>query len=684
MFSNNDNSRFNIFHSVSSELQSKNGLCNNLENSSFKRLLNVQNGNQYELPKHDRKISLPDYTYNYRGNSYYHFEFKGNLNLSPEKKQISEKKTKHLDLENISIIRRKIESNSLYVGFENKYGENSCYINVILHFLYFFPCINEYLIKLYQTNKDDIKFSNNNITNFNNFDFFLFLLGKTLFEYQKSLSIPENSGITILHTTELRQFLDIISNSSYKINKVADPVELLNFLFNLINKNNQKELHKYFYLNLTEEINCSQCQKKFSTKYDKDNFIYHIYVDEIMTYINTENKNIENYYGRLFQISQFISLNYFKICENCHKRMNKVIKCVGPEYPTFLLINCIWNNPKPSLKDVINFLYVLPLEDWLDNLFICVNKKKPKQGELYNLLGMILYSPGLSHYINIMFNIEKNVFVLYDDDKVKELNTIHDVYKLITAKQIKNNLNFYFYPVLLIYYKETIYDDPDTIQKNQYSLKKYNYLVEACNKIQNESKISLTDEQKNKNIMELIQAQIKYQQNFHNNNFFNNSEYDNLGCSSLYKVKEETDEEKFCSSQSIKMIIDEQSKDKNDNNINRFYKNEKSDNFNKDKTNKNINNYDNNMELEFINNNDEKKVEDQKFDNIECNKNHTNINNNNPNYISEARNYPSEKNIKYGIFFEKKNYSEFRRNNMKHATAPQKYYNKKDFFHNII
>ena len=184
--------------------------------------------------------------------------------------------------------------------------------------------------------------------------------------------------------------------------------------------------------------------------------------------------------------------------------------------------------------------------------------------------------------------------------------------------------------------------------------------------------------------MELIQAQIKYQQNFHNNNFFNNSEYDNLGCSSLYKVKEETDEEKFCSSQSIKMIIDEQSKDKNDNNINTFYKNEKSDNFNKDKTNKNINNYDNNMELEFINNNDEKNVEDQKFDNIECNKNHTNINNNNPNYISEARNYPSEKNIKYGIFFEKKNDSEFRRNNMKHATAPQKYYNKKDFFHNII
>ena len=94
------------------------------------------------------------------------------------------------------------------------------------------------------------------------------------------------------------------------------------------------------------------------------------------------------------------------------------------------------------------------MEDNLENLFHCENNKKKLT---FNLLGMVLYSGALSHYINVMFNIEKNIFVLYNDDKIKELSNIHEVYKEITAEQIKyNHPNAFYYPVLLIYYREII------------------------------------------------------------------------------------------------------------------------------------------------------------------------------------------------------------------------------------
>ena len=679
----NDKTKYNPFHSFSPEMQNQNGFCNNLQNPFLTRSINAENRFQNEIYRYDRKISLPDNTYNYRGHSHYHFEFSGDINLSPEKKQISEKKAKHYDLDNISIIRRKIESNSPYVAFENK-GENSCFLNVILHFLYFFPCINEYLIKLYQVNKDNIIFSNND-----NFDFFLFLLGKTLHEYQKALSNSEKKEITILHTTELRKYLEDISNN-FKFNKVADPVELLAFLLNLINKNNQKEIHKYFYLNLIEEIYCSKCHHKIHTEYDKDNFIYHIYVDEILNYINNNNMKYEVYNSNLFPFSKFISSISLKNCEECRIQMNKAIKCEGPEYPTFLIINCIWNNPKPSLKDIIKFLYIIPLEHILENLFFCINNNKKKPGELYDLFGMILYSPGLSHYINVMFNIEKNIFVLYDDDKVKELASIHDVYKYITVRQIKKSPNFYFYPVLLIYYKEIIYDDQETIYNNQYSIKKYNLLVEEYKKIQNESQKSLTAEEKKKNMYDLINAQMRYEQN----NYFNNDEYENLGRSSLYKVNEEKDEEKFNSSNKlIKMQIDEDSKDKTD--INAFSKNEKgnTNNLYKDINNQNHINNNNNMfiETQELNNNINKmNLDGYKLGNKEYNNNI--FTNSDSNFNKGIKNnHPSVKNITNGLFLgngskgnngNNWNNNEFRRNNLKHKTYSKS--TKKDFFSNII
>ena len=125
---------------------------------------------------------------------------------------------------------------------------------------------------------------------------------------------------------------------------------------------------------------------------------------------------------------------------------------------------------------------------------------------------MILYSPALSHYINVIFNFEKNIFVMYDDDKIKEIPTIHDVYKEMTSEQIKKNPERYYYPVLLIYYKEIIYNDKKTVLLNNYTSYHSNQLEEECLKAKN-SHIPLTEEQKKQNLIELEIAQRRIERN---------------------------------------------------------------------------------------------------------------------------------------------------------------------------
>ena len=486
---------------------------------------------QTELENNEKKFISKSFPNQHENTNLFHFSFSDDL-IESDKNSTSKLKQNFSLYNNISFVEKIKENSMHYVGFENKYGENSCYINVILHFLYIFPSVNEFLIKFYKTKLDNfINTINNDINSKNNIDYFLFTLGKTLFEYQKILSNYNNKDVTILNTSELRQCLQLISNNYFPLNKVGDPVEFLTSLLNEINKYNNLEIHNDFFINLIEEKKCNSCLNKNEIKkYDENNFIYYVSINEIIQNINKENINFEKYSHQLFKFSQINTSKCESKCKQCGNTLKNQIKFINETFPTYLLLNCIWNKRKPDLNDVIKFLYLLSLEDNITNLFFC--EIKNKEIGLYNLLGMILYSPALSHYINVIFNFEKNIFVMYDDDKIKEIPTIHDVYKEMTSEQIKKNPERYYYPVLLIYYKEIIYNDKKTVLLNNYTSYHSNQLEEECLKAKN-SHIPLTEEQKKQNLIELeiaqrrIERNRRYSMNQTNNSFSMHIEEEN-------------------------------------------------------------------------------------------------------------------------------------------------------------
>jgi hypothetical protein len=178
------------------------------------------------------------------------------------------------------------------------------------------------------------------------------------------------------------------------------------------------------------------------------------------------------------------------------------------------LINCIWNNANPNLENVINFFSLISLKEEMDNLFICPNKMEK---DYYYLIGIIFYSFTLCHYINMTFNIEKKIFTLYNDEGIIEFNEIIELFKYLTLEQLKSNNKTFFYPVLLVYGKENIYDETMINSFNKIDFNYYNKFIDECEtQIKKKEKKEiikekpLTKEEKEKNYRELVLAQMKY------------------------------------------------------------------------------------------------------------------------------------------------------------------------------
>ena len=433
------------------------------------------------------------------------------------------------DLSKSITIKKKnlLLTKSPYVGFVNNYGDNSCYVNVVLHLLYIMTDINNILKELYTTeameNENEKNKTDKNepmTTDTPNKEELLIKFGEllSLYDCYKD-SANSKKQVTVLENKELRQALDKYSSGIFALDYVADPVELLLYLLDILNRIYPEQIHNNFYLNLVDKINCAKnCSSSKRVRFDKDNFSYHIYVDELLNYIRDEGIKFKDYKENLFSLSLDLFKDEIKICDKCSLLYEKYLFCFSE--PKYLLINCVWKNQVPEQKDILDFLFLLSLEDDLKSLFMSKNTT-------YNFLGMILYSYSLCHYTILLYNKKYKVFVFHNDDVVMEYQTIYDFFSEILVNNINlyDNDKAYFYPTMLIYTKERIYDNND-IKINQLNDFKYVSLADKIEKTKEDYKKrhTLTEEQKKKNLEELIQKQKEYEQSMNNKSNINNEE----------------------------------------------------------------------------------------------------------------------------------------------------------------
>ena len=101
----------------------------------------------------------------------------------------------------------------------------------------------------------------------------------------------------------------------------------------------------------------------------------------------------------------------------------------------------------------MTIFFLMSLKDELNNLFVC----KSRTNKNYYLLGFILYSFTLSHYIICEYNIDEDVFILLDDEIVKEYHNLNELITDITAGVLRQNGKAFFYPVMMIYTKDILF-----------------------------------------------------------------------------------------------------------------------------------------------------------------------------------------------------------------------------------
>ena len=487
---------------------------------------------QKELKEYEKKI-------NEKKEEKFHFNFKGELAESQRQQPQNIDKNKNINtnkddfpiyfLSDEDIKNRcRFYSNNNYVVFENNNGENACYLNVFLHFLYSCKDISYFLSNLYiidrqdnshKTTSDQVNNTNENENNNNDNNKeeedknkLLILLGQIFYNYNEALKNNKNK-VTVLKTKKFRQFLNNFSKGKFRLNHVADTVDFVNYIFEILNKQNKEETEKYFALKLNEHYICSQkCNIKKTTKYDNDNFIYQIYIEQVLEYLQkSNNKNIK-FYNKLFQFSQMSFLSDTIKCSKCGKDMNKRIRC--DNNPKILIINCVWNEEMPDLAKVIKLYGLIPIIDEFKKLFEISNKKDKLY---YSLTHIILYSPSLSHYIIAAYNPTSKIFYLVDDSMVIEFKKLVDLFSSVTANLLRSNEYYYYYPVLLIYSNSEKYDK-ETFEKNQMNEEIYNNLINECNKsIQEYKERKRKNKSKNQNINNNVSNNSSINNNVNNN-----------------------------------------------------------------------------------------------------------------------------------------------------------------------
>jgi len=329
----------------------------------------------------------------------------------------------------------------------------------------------------------------------------------------------------IISVNNFRFSLNQIYNRYHK-GESGDPMETMNSIFDLMHeaycktkKIDKKEIknckclaHKHFFLKLVDIQLCPNCNSKKVQLYDKDCFMYNVYISEIINKLHS--KSFNSFKLKLFQklkehSETFEERKKIPGC-NCNEKLMesyiKRTKIMGP-INTYLIINITWSDEFPSLYEILKTYVMIPMSEEINNLFTFDEALKSLTNYTFSIKGIILY--GLYHYVCAIYIKDEKRWAIIDDKTIKYINNYFNL--------IDSFLRNHLMPVGIIYSKE----ENDALSEsiiNSMSLNKDEYikLYQFCKDIDNKRGLKTS---------EIFQSKINFDEekgDYINNNLFYN------------------------------------------------------------------------------------------------------------------------------------------------------------------
>ena len=402
--------------------------------------------------------------------------------------------------------------NNILIPMLNNKKENNCFLNVLIQVLFNLESFRKYIINYFDNNfsniKDEVVYEFCNLIN---------LYDKEQIKYEDI----QKTKIPILSVNFLRKKLNLKFGNYFK-GECGDPLESLEHIFNSIHEEFSQNysfknegvgdcpIHQYFYLDLIDNQICKNCKIKTKRPYNKDCYMYQIFISEISKRINDKNLSFEKINTNLFQFIKEHNRNY----DISNIRINGC-KCPEINYirklnlskvnNSYVIINLTWSDSFPDLKDILNIFASLPLSDKNKHLFSIYDEKDSK---LLYIKSIILY--GIYHYICVIYLNKFKKWGIIDDKTIKFIDKYYDLVDYL----LRNHLS----PVGIIY----SYDICDKIEDNEIQLniltkEKYLQILKFCKGVDNSKDIKLSFISKSRESMNEIN------ENYLDNNLFYNS-----------------------------------------------------------------------------------------------------------------------------------------------------------------
>ena len=375
------------------------------------------------------------------------------------------------------------ENYHIFVPMTNFSKENNCFLNVLIQVFSNIEDFRDYLLeKLYKkTENEVIRELCELINSYKNFQ-------------NKYKNIVNPKIEATLSVNLLRKYLNNIYGN-YMPGECGDPLETLEHLFDIIHKeylklNPTKEddicycpSHKFFFLYLSEIISCPHCHNKTINSFNKECYMFNIFVPDITNKIREKNENFNsfklNFFAKIKQQNEFYeNENKIKIkgCECSLLEYTKKIKLLFSDNP-YLIINITWAEEFPNMKEILTIFSLLPMSDKYNNLFDTEQKT-------FYIKSIILY--GIYHYVCIIYINSQNKWGIIDDKTIKFIDKYYNLIDYL----LRNHLM----PVGVVYSQnDGDKIDENVIKNNIMSNEEYLKLYKFCEEVENNRRLNIYD-----------------------------------------------------------------------------------------------------------------------------------------------------------------------------------------------